>query len=80
MKIENNKFAIGEQTAERPICNETILLFWNKETSFFLLTWKSPDEVFIAGFLELSITWFSEIVKWNYASQLTYKNRRKTSY
>ena len=29
----------------------------------FLLTSETPDEVFAAEFLELWITWFSEIVK-----------------
>ena len=30
---------------------------------FFLLTSETPDELFTAAFLKLSITWFSEIVK-----------------
>ena len=83
MKSKNNKFSTGEQTTARAICNETILLSWDKETSqFFLLTSETPSEVFTAGFLELWITWLSEIVKYSsYSLQLMCTNeRRKTSY
>ena len=31
-----------------------------------MLTSGTPYEAFTAGLLELSITWFSEIVKWTY--------------
>ena len=34
-----------------------------KKHHFFLLTSETPEEVFTAGFLELSTTWFSEKVK-----------------
>ena len=42
-----------------------------KKHHFFLLTSETPEEVFTAGFLELSTTWFSEKVKWNDALQLS---------
>ena len=71
MKIKNNKFSIGEHTTARAICNETILFFWDKETSLFFAYVRNSRRGFTAGFLELSTTWFSEKVKWNDALQLS---------